>query len=302
MSERGTWALILHGGARTIAPGDAAANRQGCLAAAEVGRAILRDGRGALDAVEAVIRTLERDPTFNAGYGAVANADGVIERDAAIMRGSDLAIGAVGALQDAPHPISVARRLLDETAGLLAGEGARAFAEREGLLAPDLQPAPRVAAGGDTVGCIALDRTGRMAAGLSTGGLDGKAPGRIGDSPLPGCGFYVDDLQGGVALSGDGDSIARVLLAARIFDDLGELGPQAAIETNLVRLDRVGGEAGAIALDRRGRFGCAHTSDHFAVALASDALPAAAALHQDELQEFMTHGEPPRTSRHHRRT
>jgi isoaspartyl peptidase/L-asparaginase-like protein (Ntn-hydrolase superfamily) len=289
MSE--TWALILHGGARSIAPEDAAANRQGCLAAAEVGRAILSDGGQALDAVEAVIWTLERDPTFNAGYGAVTNADGVIERDAAIMRGSDLAIGAVGALQDVPHPISVARRLLDETAGLLVGEGARAFAEREGLLAPPFQPTPLAAAGGDTVGCIALDRTGRMAVGLSTGGLDGKMPGRVGDTPLPGCGFYVDDDQGGVALSGDGDAIARVLLAARIMDGLGGLNPQAAIETNLVRLDRVGGEAGAIALDRRGRFGCAHTSDHFAVALASETIPARSVLHQDELQELTPNGE-----------
>ena len=142
----------------------------------------------------------------------------------------------------------------------------------------------------DTVGCVALDSGGRMAVGLSTGGLDGKMPGRVGDTPLPGCGFYVDDEAGGVALSGDGDNIARTLLAARVMTELRNSSAQAAAEKALTCLSRVGGEAGAIVLDRNGRFGCAHNSEHFAVALASSTLRPRAAIDQDELREIMTHG------------
>jgi isoaspartyl peptidase/L-asparaginase-like protein (Ntn-hydrolase superfamily) len=286
VAERPSWALILHGGARTIAPGDADANRAGCLAAAEVGAAMLRDGGSAEAAVEAVIRVLESDATFNAGHGAVANADGVVQLDAAIMRGKDLAIGAVGALEGVLHPISVARRLLDETPALLVGDGARAFAARS----PEPQASPPAsrtpAAGGDTVGCIALDRDGHLAAGLSTGGLEGKMPGRLGDTPLPGCGFYADDRTGAVALSGDGDSILRVLLAARVMAGLEGSSPQIAAEAGLTHLSRVGGDAGAIVLDPAGGFGCAHTSKHFAVAFASNRLAPRAILNQDEWEPF----------------
>jgi beta-aspartyl-peptidase (threonine type) len=291
MPERDAWSLILHGGARTIAAKDEAANRRGCLVAAEAGRRILAAGGDAVDAVEAVVRALESDPTFNAGLGAVANADGVVERDAALMRGSDLAIGAVGALQDVTHPIGVARRLMAETPGLLVGDGARDFAQRHGLLDPVGQrKPPELVGGGDTVGCVALDAHGRMAVGLSTGGLSGKMPGRVGDTPLPGCGFYVDDKVGGVALSGDGDNIARVMLAGRILSGLDGHAPQEAAERGLLQMRGVGGEAGAIVLDPMGRFGCAHNSDHFAVALVSAKVELRAALHQDELREITSHG------------
>lgn len=284
MSEPTPWAIIVHGGARTIAPQDAAANRAGCLTAAEVGAAILSFGGSAEAAVEAAIRALEDDPTFNAGAGAVLNSEGVVQLDAAIMRGGDLAIGAVGALEGVRHPISVARRLLDQTAGLLVGEGARAFADRE----PDtpLTPGPATADSGDTVGCVALDQSGAMAVGLSTGGLQGKMPGRVGDSPLPGCGFYVDDGVGGVALSGDGDAIARVLLASQIMRELETAPPTQAARAGLQKLDRVGGEAGAIVLDPSGRIGCAHTSEHFAVAYAAHDRAPRAVLHQDELDRI----------------
>lgn len=283
MSEMTPWALIVHGGARTIAPEDAGANRAGCLAAVQAGADMLAAGGSAETAVETAVRVLEADPTFNAGTGAVLNADGVVQLDAALMRGSDLAIGAVGALEGVAHPISVARRLLDETAGLLVGAGARAFADQE----PEMTPFARgraTADTGDTVGCIALDQTGSMAVGLSTGGLQGKMPGRIGDSPLPGCGFYVDDAIGGVALSGDGDAIARVLLAAQIMRELEAVSPTEAALKGLQKLDRVGGEAGAIVLDRQGRIGCAHTSEQFAVAYATHRDAPRALLHQDELE------------------
>jgi beta-aspartyl-peptidase (threonine type) len=287
------WALILFGGARSIAAADAQANRDGCRTALELGEAVLLRGGTALDAVEAAVVALETDATFNAGYGAVLNADGIVQLDAAIMTGEDLAVGAVGALEGVRHPVRVARRLLAETPSLLVGQGAAAFALGDGAPAPEpeAKPARRLvtAPSGDTVGCIALDVAGRMAVALSTGGLEGKAPGRVGDTPLPGCGFYVDDLIGGVAVSGDGDAIARTMLAARVMAGLETRPPQAAAEQALAHLGRVGGEGGVIVLDRLGRFGCAHTSEHFAVALSSSRFPSQTALKQDELKAF-THG------------
>jgi beta-aspartyl-peptidase (threonine type) len=129
-----------------------------------------------------------------------------------------------------------------------------------------------------------LDSSGRIAAGTSTGGLDDTLPGRVGDSPLPGCGFYANDLVGGVAFSGDGESIARVLLAARVMQALERDQPaQAAIEASLTQLERVGGEAGGIVLDQLGRVGWAHNSSHFAVAWITDSMGAPLVrLRQDE--------------------
>jgi beta-aspartyl-peptidase (threonine type) len=131
---------------------------------------------------------------------------------------------------------------------------------------------------------VALDQSGRIAAGTSTGGLDGTLPGRVGDSPLPGCGFYADNAVGGVAFSGDGESIARVLLAARVMQALeGGQPPQASVEASLTQLERVGGEAGGIVLDRRGRVGWAHNSSHFAVAWVADSMGGPSVrLRQDE--------------------
>ena len=126
--NRVTWALIVHGGAKEIAPEQEEANRHGCLEALAAGQAILEQGGSAVDAVEAAIRILESDPTFNAGYGSDLNADGEVEMDAALMDGSSLALGAVAAIQGVRHPISVARRMLSETPTLLVGEGARRFA------------------------------------------------------------------------------------------------------------------------------------------------------------------------------
>jgi beta-aspartyl-peptidase (threonine type) len=125
----------------------------------------------------------------------------------------------------------------------------------------------------DTVGCVALDKLGNMAAGNSTGGLEGKLPGRIGDSPLPGCGLYADNAVGAVALSGEGEAIIRTMLAARIMHTLACKHPQQAGEQGIAFLRKVKGEAGVIALDPRGEFGWAHNSPHFAVALAASDVP-----------------------------
>ncbi len=287
-----TWALIVHGGAKEIAPEREEANRRGCLEALAAGQVILEQGGSAVEAVEAAIRILESDPTFNAGYGSDLNADGEVEMDAALMDGSNLAIGAVAALQGVHHPISVAHRMLGEPPTLLVGEGARRFAaaQRVELCEPGaLIPArpngsDEKTHDHDTVGCVALDSSGRIAAGTSTGGLDETLPGRVGDSPLPGCGFYADDQVGGVAFSGDGECIARTLLAARVMQALeGGQPPQAAAEASLTHLARVGGEAGGIVLDRVGRVGWAHNSSHFAVAWVTDSMGAPLVrLRQDE--------------------
>jgi len=279
--DRMTWAIVVHGGAKEIAPDQEQANRRGCLDAVTAGRAILERGGTAVQAVEAAIRVLESDPTFNAGYGSDLNADGEIEMDAAVMDGTTLNIGAVAAIRGVRHPVTVARSMLDEPPILLVGEGAHRFAIEKAaeLSAPaDLIPQrPRDpdGRGHDTVGCVAVDALGTIATGTSTGGIDGTQPGRVGDSPLPGCGFYADSRVGAVAFSGDGESIARTLLAARVIQVIdGGAEPQAAIEVSLSHLARVGGEAGGIAVDRRGRIGWAHNSSHFAVAWITEGMDA----------------------------
>ncbi|WP_426955565.1 isoaspartyl peptidase/L-asparaginase family protein [Muricoccus radiodurans] len=278
------WVLVLHGGAKSIDPMKEAANRAGCLDALAAGAAMLRAGASALDAVEAAIRVLEDDPTFNAGRGSVRNSDGEVEMDAALMDGATLDLGGVAAIRAVRHPVSIARLMLRETPTLLVAEGARSFAAARGaelcqpaeLLVPETEPAH------DTVGCIALDSRGHLAAGTSTGGLEGCHPGRVGDSPLPGCGLYADDAAGATVFSGDGESISRSLLAARVVQGMETGGPQASMEAAIARLSRTGGEAGGIALDRMGRIGWAHNSQHFAVGIAREGGELRAFLHRDE--------------------
>ena len=272
--DRPNWALIVHGGAKDIAPADEAANREGLRQAAEAGRRVLADGGSAVDAVECAIRVLESLPVFNAGIGSALNAAGDIEMCAGLMDGSDRSVGAVTVIRGVRHPISVARRLLPEKEVLLAGEGAFMFAREQRLelieedeLRSEAAPAQQEH---DTVGAVALDRHGHIAAGTSTGGLSGSRVGRIGDSPQPGSGLYADDRIGAVSLSGDGETIARVVLASKIMSLLGNgEEPQAAIEAALSELPEVGGDeadGGAIAITRDGRCGWSHNSPHFAVA------------------------------------
>jgi beta-aspartyl-peptidase (threonine type) len=300
MADRSTWRLIVHGGAGKPAPDRAAASRAGILAATAAGRAVLDSGGSALDAVEQAIRALEDDPAFNAGFGSVLNALGEVEMDAAIMDGSTLDFGGVAAVQGLRHPISVARALLTEPPILLAAEGARRFAEKigaetcapEAMIAPRRRPQPKAPPktqhGVDTVGCVAIDVEGRIAAGTSTGGIAGKPPGRIGDSPLPGSGLYADP-RGGVSLSGQGEKIARVLVAAEVMHALDGRTAQAAAEHGIARLASIGGDGGCIVLDRQGRFGCAHNSGQFAVGLAAPGLAQPLAfLHRSEMDAVLS--------------
>jgi beta-aspartyl-peptidase (threonine type) len=280
------WAIIVHGGAHTIPPEKVEPHKVGCLRAVDAASALLEDGKTSLDAVEAAIRILEDDPIFNAGYGSMLNSEGEVEMDAAIMEGSGLHAGAVASIRGVRHPISVAREVMDTPHALLSAAGARRFAEERGceLCAPEEMihaamqaewEASKKLRGADTVGAVALDIFGNFAAGTSTGGLMHKMPGRIGDSPLIGLGLYADNMAGGCSLTGDGESIMRLVLAHRITMSMcnGEGADRAAEEAIAVMARRVGGEAGCIVLDRQGRIGVAHNAANLAHAYRTAEMP-----------------------------
>ena len=284
------WAIIVHGGAHTISDARVEPHKAGCLRAVEAAAAALEKGATSLEAVEAAIRLMEDDPVFNAGFGSMLNSAGEVEMDAAIMEGSGLHAGAVASIRGVRHPISVARQVMDTPHALLSGTGARSFAEERGceLCAPAEMiheamrvewEASRKLRGADTVGAVALDRSGTFAAGTSTGGLMHKMPGRIGDSPLIGLGLYADNAAGGCSLTGEGESIMRCALAHRIINSMlnGANADNAAEEAIAVMARRVGGEAGCIVLDRQGRIGLAHNADNLAHAYRTAHMPAAIA-------------------------
>ncbi len=275
------WSIILHGGAKQIPPHKAERNRAGCGRAIELGIEVLSNGGSALDAVERTICGLEDDPIFNAGYGSVLTSDGRVQMDAGVMDGRSLDVGAVAVLERIRNPIRVARRLLPEAPVLLAAEGAFRFAQSCGVPECDadelISPERRGSgdeSGLDTVGCVARDIHGNIVAATSTGGLPGKMPGRIGDSPLAGSGFYADDQIGGVSFSGEGERIVRMSLAASVMTSLQTGSAQGAIDNALIRIQRIGGLVGGIVIDRNGEIGWAHNTPHFAVAYATNELAA----------------------------
>lgn len=263
-------ALIVHGGAGAD-PADALDElRIGIRGAVASGWQVLVDGGTALDAVEAAVRTLEAHPRFNAGRGAVLNRDGGVELDASIMEGDRLRSGAVGAVSRILHPVTLARRILEDGRQiLLVGEGALAFAREQGL--PECDPAELItdrqlkhweAGGKGTVGAVALDRHGTIAAATSTGGTPGKLPGRVGDSALIGCGTYAESTLGGLSCTGNGEAIIRVVLARRGLEILKALdNPEhAALVTVDVLTEEGRGDGGVILVDWRGRTAFAHST------------------------------------------
>lgn len=281
------WSIVVHGGARTISEDERAQFEQGCLEAVTRAAEMLGDGGTAMDAAEAAVRILEDLPAFNAGNSSVLNADGLAEMDAAIMDGETLALGGVAAIRNILNPIKLARALLEETPTLLVGEGAQRFAKQIGV--PEGTSDPRNDShAADTVGCVARDMNGHLAAAGSTGGLSGKKAGRVGDTPLPGCGLYADDQMGAAALSGDGEVIARAMLAARALHLLASNSPTAAAQRAIAVLERTGGEAGIILIDPAGKIGIAHNSGQFSLGLAASWMERPlAALHADELKESL---------------
>ncbi len=273
-----TLAIIVHGGAKTISEDKVAANNAGCLAAVEAGWAVLTKGGSAAEAVEAAIRVLETDQTFNAGLGATLNSNGEVELDAAMMEGATLGWGAVAAVQGVRHPISAARKIMDEKPRFLVARSAERFAADNGLemckkedLIADEQwhewkEEQEVLDRPNTVGCVALDANGTLVAGTSTGGTTGQPAGRVGDTALVGSGLYADGKLGACSTTGDGESIIPVVLAKTAIDFLsGDRHPDEAAQMAIDTLkSKVTGEAGCILLDHQGRVGWAYNSQDMA--------------------------------------
>jgi beta-aspartyl-peptidase (threonine type) len=243
-----------------------------------------------MDAVEVAIVVMENDETFDAGRGSFLNADGQVELDAGFMEGAQLQVGAVASVQFIQNPIRLARAVMERSEHvLLVGQGAQRFAQKMGFPICDLTDlaVPREferwqnylrekassqfqagAGPSDTVGCVALDQAGHIAAGTSTGGTPNKMPGRVGDVPMVGCGFYADDELGGASSTGWGESIAKVILARLALHHMQEWGdPQAAAQTAIqVLADRVSGHGGIILLSPDGRPGWHYNTPHMVYA------------------------------------
>ena len=232
-------ALIVHGGAGPV-PGAERPLRQAAVERArEAGWSQI--GSGALAAALAAVRHLEDEPLLNAGIGACLNADGVVELDAGVMEGAALRAGGVAGLKDVRHPIDLAVAVMrDGRHVLLAGDGASRFARDHGIEMCDPsifitdRKRQELMEGADTVGAVARDSDGRLAVAVSTGGVTGKLPGRIGDSPIPGAGFYADDRFGAVCGTGQGEAFIRLGLARVMVVELQHGMDPAAVATGAI--------------------------------------------------------------------
>lgn len=256
-----TFAIIVHGGAGEIDPASMTQRLAGCRIAAEVGYAVLKNNGSSLDAVQAAVVELENNPLFNAGTGSTLNREGQVETDAAIMDGATLKAGAVAAVSGIRNPIKLARMVMDASPHImLVGKGAYQFAKQYGielcdpaeLVVPEQRTHWEKEHG--TVGAVALDAHGRLAAATSTGGVFDKLPGRVGDTPLIGCGTYAD-ANAAVSCTGLGEDIIRTTLA-RHAAWLVEHGLDAAAATREALrffMSRTQSEAGLILLDRIGK-------------------------------------------------
>ena len=279
-ATRENWALAIHGGAGTIERGSLSSDqerayRAGLSAALEAGAAVLRRGGSSLDAVEATLRLLEDDPLFNAGRGAVFTADGRNELDASIMDGATRKAGAVAGVTRTRYPISLARAVMEKSPHvMLAREGADQFSVEHGL--EQVDPSyfrteqrwqelldwrrddtasldPTHSRG--TVGAVAIDGNGHLAAGTSTGGMVGKRWGRIGDSPVIGAGTYAADGICAVSATGWGEIYIRASAARQVCDRIAWQGAsaQAAADATIADIASMGGDGGLIVMDASGR-------------------------------------------------
>jgi L-asparaginase / beta-aspartyl-peptidase len=287
--------IAVHGGAGTPPPGwvlDADRARADLAEAALAGWAVLARGGSALDAVQAAVVWLEDCPRFNAGRGAVLNAYGEAELDAAVMDGASRRAGAVAAVRRIRNPVVAARAVLEGSEHvLLAAEGAEAFAEDAGVDMVD--PAHHVIDYAarlnhstlGTVGAVALDATGALAAATSTGGLRGKARGRVGDSPLVGCGTYANDRVA-VSATGHGEAILRAVAAHDVAARLRHGAPSVhaaarAVVEEIVGLD---GDVGLLALDAEGNVALPFAADVFHRAVKRADGPVLAAVSYEALE------------------
>ena len=301
------WTLVVHGGAgqlkRLLLTEEADAQARAAITAAlDAGSAILAAGGGAIDAVEAAVRVLEDDPHFNAGRGAVFSAEGVNELDAAIMNGRNRDAGAISAVTKTKHPVALARAVMEQSPHvMLTGAGADRFGAEHGLE----QAAPawfhtderwrqyeELRAGGTfdadlkygTVGAVARDAAGHLAAATSTGGLTGKRWNRIGDSPVIGAGTWADDNGAATSCTGSGEHFIRVGAAHEVSarvrlarQPLGQAG-----EGVIGEIGALGGTGGLISVDGEGRGGWCFNSQGMYRGLARADQPRIVALYGDE--------------------
>jgi beta-aspartyl-peptidase (threonine type) len=285
--------LLVHGGAWAIPDDMVEAHLNGVRNAIAAGWEILDQGGSALDAVEAAVVVMEDDETFDAGRGSFLNRQGKVQMDALIMDGTTLRAGGVGCVEHIANPIRAARKVLSESPHVyFVAEGAERFAQEHGislcknedLIIPrEIERLRAFQAKGDTagsdifapaishdtVGAVALDGDGNIAAATSTGGTLNKAPGRLGDSSLIGCGCYADNQSAAVSTTGWGEPIMKLVLAKWAADRVasGNLPQWVAAESMNYLKDRVNGHGGIILLDPQGRFGIAHNTPRMAWAL-----------------------------------
>ena len=290
--------LVVHGGAWAIPNDMVAAHVEGVKHALAAGWKVLSRGGTALDAVEEAIVILEDDETFDAGKGSFLTRDGRVQLDALLMDGATLRAGGVGCVEHIRNPIRAARLVLDESPHVyFVGAGAEQFAAEHGvtlcrndeLVIPreverlrreqsrpgEEDPDRLFCAQGtphDTVGAIALDTRGNIAAGTSTGGTLNKAPGRVGDSSLIGCGCYADNESAAVSTTGWGEPMMKLVLAKWTADRVaaGQAPDKAAVEAIDYLKARLGGHGGLIVLDRQGRMGITHNTPRMAWGIRSD--------------------------------
>ena len=284
--------LLVHGGAWDIPSDEIAAHTRGVTRAAKVGFDLLREGAAALDAVEAAVTVLEDDETFDAGRGSFLTADGRVQLDALMMDGATLRAGAVACVEKLKNPIQAARLVLERSPHVyFVGAGAEEFARQQGLTLIEnhelvidrererLHVAQARARAGiedqtftgdqhDTVGAVALDLAGNLAAATSTGGTLNKTPGRVGDSSVIGSGGYADNRSAAASLTGWGEPIMKLVLAKWAVDRVPLLGPEQAAEDAIAYLySRLQGHGGMILLGPDGRYGIAHNTPRMAWAV-----------------------------------
>ncbi|MGH9524439.1 MAG: isoaspartyl peptidase/L-asparaginase [Terriglobales bacterium] len=286
--------LLVHGGAWAIPDELLPAHLNGVKNASAAGWKVLEKGGSALDAIEEAIVVLEDDDTFDAGRGSFLNRDGRVELDALVMDGATLRAGGVGCVEHVRNPVRLCRKILDESPHVyLVARGAEQFAQQHGIeLIPNEElVVPREvehlkvcqqkeAAGGthdvfapttshDTVGAVALDAKGNIAAATSTGGTLNKTPGRVGDSSLIGCGCYADNLGAACSTTGWGEPMMKLVLAKWANDRVMNGGEPSQVAHEAIEYlhRRLRGHGGMILLDARGRWGIAHNTPRMAWAL-----------------------------------
>ena len=290
--------LVVHGGAWAIPDDMVDAHLNGVRNARAAGWCVLERGGSALDAVEEAVVVLEDDETFDAGRGSFLNRDGKVQLDAFIMDGASLRSGGVGCVERLRNPVRAARKILSDSPHVyFVAEGAERFAAEHGIALCNNEDlvmpreverlrayqaqaskdgndlfAPAISQdmlSHDTVGAVALDRDGNIAASTSTGGTLNKAPGRLGDSSLIGCGCYADNLSAAASTTGWGEPIMKLVLAKWAADrvESGSLPEWVAKEAINYLEQRLNGHGGIILLDAQGRFGIAHNTPRMAWAM-----------------------------------